>query len=368
MRIPFVDLSAQYASLKDEIDSAIQDVISSTVFIRGPAVGRFEQAFADLLGVKHVCGTSSGTEALHMAIKACGIGPGDEVITSVNTWISTAFAASYVSACPVLVDIDPDTYQMDVSAIERAITPRTKAVIPVHLFGHPAPMKAIMGLCRERRIKVIEDVAQAPLAEENGRMTGTIGDVGCFSFYPSKNLGCYGDGGAVSTNDDELAQRLRVLINYGQARAHHHKMIGHNARLDTMQAAILLAKVAHLKKWTAMRRHNAKLYREALSGLPLKLPTEAETAKAVYHIFVVQTDARDKCLGYLNERGIMAQVHYPNLIHLQPCYKELGYKKGDFPVAESIVGRALSLPMYAELSEAQISRIAGLLKDFFDGA
>lgn len=362
--IPFVDLAAQYRSIKSEIDAAIQDVITASAFIHGPAVARFEKAFAALHGVRHAVGVASGTDALHLAVRALDIGPGDEVVTVANTWISTAFAASYVGARPILIDIDPDTYQMDPKALEQAITPRTKAVIPVHLFGHPAPMDDILALCRPRGIKVIEDVAQAPLAELDGRRVGTFGDVACFSFYPSKNLGCYGDGGAVITNDESLAARLRELADYGQTVRYHHVRVGYNSRLDTLQAAVLLAKLPYLESWTRARRENARRYDRVLKDLPVKRPIESLGAKAVYHLYVVQVDRRDECLAFLRDRGVMAQVHYPSIIHLQPCYREFGYGPGDFPVAEATVHRILSLPMYPELSEAQIAAVADALADF----
>ena len=362
--IPFVDLRAQYQSIKAEIDEAMGSVLESAAYIRGPALGEFEKAFARLIGVDHALGVASGTGALHLAVRALGLGPGDEVITVTNTWISTAYAVSYVGAKPVLIDIDPQTYQMDVAALERAITPATKAVIPVHMFGHPAPMAEIMDICRPRGIRIIEDVAQAPLAETGGRRTGTMGDLACYSFYPSKNLGCYGDGGAVVTNDDDLARKVRHLANYGQAAAHEHVLVGYNSRLDTLQAAVLLAKLPHLAEWTRLRRGRAARYLEKLQGLDITLPVEAPDARAVYHIFVIQTKRRDECIEYLRDNGIMAQVHYPNLIHRQPCYADLGYDDGDFPVAAAWVGNILSLPMYPELTDRQIDLVADVLSGF----
>lgn len=362
--IPFVDLRAQYQSIKAEIDEAMESVLDSTAYIRGPALGEFEKAFASLVGVNHAIGVASGTSALHLAVRALGLGPGDEVITVANTWISTAFAVSYVGATPVLIDIDPGTYQMDVAALERAVTPNTKAVIPVHMFGHPAPMADIMDICRPRGIKIIEDVAQAPLAETGGLRTGTMGDLACYSFYPSKNLGCFGDGGAVLTNDRGLAETVRHLANYGQAAAHEHVLVGYNSRLDTLQAAVLLAKLPHLAQWTEMRRDRAARYFEKLKGLDITLPVETADARAVYHLFVIQTERRDECIKYLRDNGIMAQVHYPNLIHRQPCYAGLGYDDGDFPVAAAWVGKILSLPMYPELTDRQIDLVADVLAEF----
>ncbi|HEC90305.1 MAG TPA: DegT/DnrJ/EryC1/StrS family aminotransferase [Alphaproteobacteria bacterium] len=362
--IPFVDLRAQYQSIKPEIDEAMGSVLEQAAYIRGPALGEFEKAFAGLIGVDHAIGVASGTSALHLAVRALGLGPGDQVITVTNTWISTAYAVSYAGARPVLIDIDPQTYQMDVAALERAITPATKAVIPVHMFGHPAPMAEIMDICGPKGIRIIEDVAQAPLAETGGRRTGTMGDLACYSFYPSKNLGCYGDGGAVLTNDSGLAETVRHLANYGQAAAHEHVFVGYNSRLDTLQAAVLLAKLPHLGEWTRMRRERAARYLEKLKGLDITLPVEAPGAKSVYHIFVIQTARRDECIEYLRENGIMAQVHYPNLIHRQPCYAGLGYGDGDFPVAAAWVEKILSLPMYPELTDRQIDLVADVLSEF----
>jgi len=361
--IPFVDLKIQYDAIRSEIDDAIQQTIASSAFINGPAVGEFERQFAALHGVQHAIGMGSGTDALHMAVRACEVGPGDEIITVPNTWISTAFAGSYVGAKPVLMDIDPDTYQMDPDKLERAITPKTKAIIPVHMFGHPAPMSRIMEIARTHNIRVIEDVAQSPLAETDGQITGTIGDIGCYSFYPSKNLGCYGDGGATITNDDELAERLRILSNYGQAEAFNHQMVGYNSRLDTIQAAVLLVKLKYLKAWTEKRQKLAETYRRHLQGLPIKLPTEAQNARAVYHLFVIQVPGydRDDCLKALRDQGIMAQVHYPESVHLQPCYQDLGYQKGDFPHSESLSESGLSLPFFPDMTDEQVQVIAEAL-------
>lgn len=365
--IPFVDLRAQYNSVKAEVDSAIQNVLESSAFIRGPAVQEFEAAFGAAVGSTHVLGVASGTDALFLAVRALGIGAGDEVVTVVNTWISTSFAADFCGARPVLVDIDPRTYQMDPGALERAITSKTRAVIPVHLYGHPAPMPQIVEICRSRGIAIIEDVAQAPLAEIDGRRVGTFGDIACYSFYPSKNLGCYGDGGAVATEDPKLAEKLRQLADYGQAARFDHRVVGYNSRLDTIQAAILNVKLGHISEWTAARRRNAELYRERLRGLPVVVPFESPNARAVYHVYVVQCDRRDECQKFLHERGIMSQIHYPGLIHERECYMYLGYRPGDFPVAETANGRILSLPMYAELNETQIDEVAGALRDFFSG-
>ena len=366
MTIPFVDLLAQHRSLQSQINQAIESVIAGSGYIRGPQIEEFEMAFAETIGLNHIRGVASGTDALHLALRALDIGPGDEVITQTNTWISTAFAISYVGATPVFVDVDPDTYQMDISALEQAITPNTKAVIPVHLYGHSAPMNQIIEICKPRNIKVIEDVAQAPLAELDNQIAGTFGDVACFSFYPSKNLGCLGDGGAVATNDSVLAEKIRQLSDYGQSSRHCHEVAGYNSRLDTLQAAVLLAKLPHLKEWTDARRDHAAHYNELLKNLPVKCPTEAQNVKAVYHLYVIQVDNRDACLDYLKGKGVMAQIHYPVPLHLQPCYRDLGYKKGDFPVAETACEHIISLPMYPELTNEQIVTVAESLGDFLN--
>jgi dTDP-4-amino-4,6-dideoxygalactose transaminase len=362
--VPFVDLLAQYHSLKSEIDRAMADVIGQSAYIRGPALAVFEREFAAVVGARHAIGVASGTDALNLAVRVLGLGPGDEAITVPNTWISTVFAISHVGARPVFVDIDPATGQIDADKLEHALTPRTKAVLPVHMFGHPAPMDRIMALCRPRGIRVIEDIAQAPLAEVWGRKVGSFGDLACYSFYPSKNLGCYGDGGAVTTDDDALAEKVRCLADYGQRERYHHEAVGWNSRFDTLQAAILRVKLPHLARWNDERRARARRYGDLLAGLPVQLPREAPWAKAVYHLYVVEVDRRDECLAFLRARGVMAQVHYPTCIHLQPCYANLGYRSGDFPVAEAAKDRILSLPMYPELTEDQMKTVADTLAAF----
>ena len=363
MQIPLVDLAAQYENLKSEIDAAISGVISSSGFILGKEVAAFESRFSSSVGAQYVCGVSSGTEALHMAIRSLDIGPEDEVITVVNTWISTAFAISYLGATPVFVDIDPDTYQMDPMALEKAITPKTKAVIPVHMYGHPAPMTEIMEICRPRGIRVIEDTAQAPMATVDGQIVGTIGDIGCFSFYPSKNLGCYGDAGATVTNDAQIMEKIRVFARYGQTSAHFHTEIGHNARMDTIQAAILLVKLGYLEQWTSRRREIAQLYNEKLAKLPVIVPGKAQNAQSVHHIYPIQVDNRDAILKELLANGVQAQVHYPTPVHLQPCYSHLEYEIGSFPIAEQFMSRTLSLPIYPELTERQVSFVVDALSN-----
>ncbi len=363
--IPFVDIKAQLDSMRSEIDDAIAGVLETSSYIRGPAIDLFENQFAKATGSKFVRGVGSGTDALHLAVRALNIGPGDEVITVPNTWISTAFAASYVGAKIVLVDINPETYQMDPDLLAQAITPNTKAVIPVHMYGHPAPMNEILEICQPHNIKIIEDVAHAPLAETGGRQTGTFGDIGCYSFYPSKNLGCYGDGGAVITNDPELKKRIDLLSNYGQSAPHNHKIIGFNSRLDSMQAAVLNAKLPFLQEWNKKRRDIARQYGERLKSLPVQPLIEADNVLNVYHLYIIQVEERDACLKYLRDNGIMAQIHFPLPLHLQDCYAGLGYKKGDFPVTEAAAQRILSLPIYPELSLSQINKVCDTLSAFF---
>jgi len=362
--IPFVDLHAQYHSIKDEIDAAVATVLERCDFIMGKAVEEFETEFAEQIGARHAVAVSSGTDALNLAVKACGIKEGDEVITVSNTWISTAFAATRVGARVKFVDIDPDTHQIDVEEVSRAITDRTRAIIPVHLYGHPAPVDKLVELSAGRDIKIIEDAAQAPLTECGNRVVGSIGDIGCFSFYPSKNLGCYGDGGAVATNDDAIAENVRILRNYGQTEKFSHIDLGENARLDTIQAAVLRAKLPHLRNWTAQRRVLAGMYDEALEGLPINPVYEPSYGKSVYHLYVIEADDRDACVAHFRENGVMAQVHYPNPIHLQRCYDHLGYTMGSMPVTEKVMGRILSLPMFPELSAEQIVRVADVLRSF----
>ena len=366
--IPLVDLARQFADLEDELMAAMQGVAANAAFIRGPAVGQFEDRFAALHDMPHAIGVGSGTDALNLAVRALGIGPGDEVVTQPNTWISTAFAADTVGATPVFADIDPATYQMDPASLERVITPNTKAVIPVHMFGHPAPMTEIEAICRRRGIRIIEDVAQAPLARIDGRLAGTIGDIACYSFYPSKNLGCYGDGGLVMTADDDLAATVRRLADYGQTTPHHHVDVGINSRLDTLQAAVLLAKLPHLEAWTDARRRAAALYDDRLAGLPVTPPMTAPGAEPVYYVYVVQVDDRDACLAHIRQHGVMAQLHYPQIVPAQDCYRHLGYTPGDLPGAEAANRRILSLPMYAEIEAAQIERVVDTVTRFVRGA
>ncbi len=364
MNIPLVDLKAQYLSIKDEIDAAVQRVIDNTAFIMGPEVERFEGDFAAFCETKHAVGASSGTSALHLAFLGCGLEPGDEVITTTFTFIGTTSMMTSLGLKPVFVDIDPDTYNIAPEKIEAAITERTKAILPVHLYGQPAEMDAILDIAERRGLTVIEDAAQAHGAEYKGRRAGTMGRVAIFSFYPSKNLGAYGDAGMVVTDDDEIAERVRMLRNHGRTGKYEHLIKGYNYRLDALQAAILGAKLPHLEKWNQARRRIANLYRVALAGLDLVLPFEPEHVKAVYHVFAIRSPRRDELQEHLGNEGISTVIHYPIPLHLQPAYKDLGYKEGDLPVAEECARQVLSLPMYAELSAEQVERVAEAVRAF----
>ena len=366
--VHFVDLQRQYQSLREEMLEIFDQVASQASFINGPSVTEFEESFAALHGPScHVVGVSCGTDALHLAMLALEIGPGDEVITAPNTWISSAFAADYVGAKTILVDIDPLTHQMDPASLEAAITPRTKAVVPVHMYGHPAPMDTISEICRlHGGIKIVEDVAHAPLARLNGQLLGTFGDVACFSYYPSKNLGAFGDGGAILTQNPELATKVRELAFYGQSQPHWHTSIGHNFRLDTLQAAILKSKMPYLEKWNQARRRAALRYDKLLAHLPVKCPKVREGAEPVYHLYVIELDDRNEAMAFLREHGVMAQIHYPNLIHRQPCYAHLGYNDDNFPNAVNASRRILSLPIFPEITEIEIDYVVETLEKFLE--
>jgi dTDP-4-amino-4,6-dideoxygalactose transaminase len=365
MKVNFVDLKAQYQTIKPEIDSAIQDVISNTAFILGKAVADFEGKFAEYCGVKHCLGINSGTSALIMAMKALGIGEGDEVITTPNTFIATAEAISYAGAKPVLVDIEDKSYNMDPGKLEKAITKKTKAIIPVHLYGQPADMDPILQIAKKHAVAVIEDACQAHGAEYKGKRTGSLGRVGCFSFYPGKNLGAYGEGGGVTTNDEDIAQKVKMLRDHGSPKKFYHEYIGNNCRLEGIQGAVLAVKLRHLDKWNDGRRKNADLYRKYLKGTEVGMPEEMPYAKHVYHVFCVRVKNREKLIDFLKEKGIFTNIHYPIPIHLQKAYDFLGYKQGDFPVTEGCMDQILSLPMFAELTEEEIKYTADCIKEFY---
>jgi dTDP-4-amino-4,6-dideoxygalactose transaminase len=363
-RVPFVDLTAQYRTIAAEINEATSRVIQEADFILGREVNLFEEEFASFCEARYAVGVDSGTSALELALRAFDIGAGDEVITAANSFIASALAISHAGATPVLVDIDAFTHTMDVAAIEKAITPRTKAVLPVHLYGHPAHMEPIRQLADKHGLVVIEDACQAHGTRYKGKRAGSLGHAAAFSFYPGKNLGAYGDGGMVVTNDRGIAKRLAMLRNYGQKEKYQHLFRGYNRRLDTLQAAVLRVKLKYLEEWNAARRWNAVLYHKFLDGTGVVLPGEAGGAESVWHLYVIRTENRDLLRDYLVSRGVSASIHYPIPIHLQPAYQDLRYKRGDFPVTEAYAQQILSLPMFAELTQGQIEFIAQVIRGF----
>ena len=365
-RVPFVDLGAQYREIESEIAVAIRAVLEASDFILGSAVSAFEEAFAGFVGTKHAVGVGSGLDALRLALAGLGIGPGDEVAVPANSYVATALAVSEIGARPVLVDCDR-TYTVAVDQMEAAATMRTRAVIPVHLAGQAAAMASILGAADRLGAVVVEDAAQAHGTAYDGRACGSLGVAGCFSFYPAKNLGAYGDAGLVTTDDDALAERLRRLRNYGERRKYEHVERGLNSRLDTLQAAVLQVKLRRLPAWNEARARHARAYLERLEGVgDLEFQERVPKSTHVYHLFVVETDDRDALRRHLAETGIATGVHYPTPIHLQEAYRDLGYARGAFPVAERLADRTLSLPMYPELTTAQIDLVADEVKAFFE--
>ncbi len=362
--LPFVDLAAQYAAIAPEVDEAISRVVRQTDFILGRDVEIFEEEFASFCGVRYAVGVDSGTSALELALRAYQIGPGHEVITVANTFIATALAISYTGATPVLVDADPQSYNLDVSLLERAITDRTRAIVPVHLYGQPADMEPILEIARRHGLVVIEDACQAHGARYRGRRVGSLGHAAAFSFYPGKNLGAYGDGGMVVANDERVADTLRMLRNYGQREKYHHLMQGFNRRLDTLQAAVLRVKLRYLDGWNESRRRHAARYGELLAGTEAVLPWAAPYGESVYHLYVIRARNRDGLAAHLRRKGIATGIHYPVPIHRQPAYQGLGCGQGSFPVAEEHAGQVLSLPMYAELAPADLEWVAESAKEF----
>ncbi len=362
MSVPMVDLKIQYELMKDEINNAVLGVIQSTAFILGPQGKALEQGIAAYHGVKFAVGVASGTDALHLALRAADIGPGDEVITTPFTFIATAEAISYCGAVPVFVDILPDTFNMDVSQIESRITKRTKAVLPVHLYGQSSDMDALMAIAGRHKLKVIEDCAQSFGAEYRGRKTGAFGDLGCFSFFPSKNLGCYGDGGMVITDDPKFAERLHSLRNHGSKVRYYHDEIGYNSRLDEVQAAILNVKFKRIDTYNANRRKNAALYNKYLAVAGIQTPVESGDSKHVYHQYTIRVKDRDAVKKRLDDAKMSSMIYYPVPLHLQAAYKDLGMKAGSLPVSEQAAQEVLSLPMYPELTEEQIRTVAEAVK------
>lgn len=363
--IPAVDLKAQYASIKPAIDEAIAGVLESGCYILGENVKSFEREFAKYNDSRYGISVASGTSAIHLALLACGIKKGDEVITVSNTATPTVLAICYTGAKPVFVDIDPDTYNMDVSRVENVITSRTRAIVPVHLFGQPADMGPLMELSERHGLKVIEDAAQACGAEYAGKKAGTFGDAGCFSFYPTKNLGAYGDGGIVVTDDKEISEKMRLLRNYGQEKTYHSLIKGFNSRLDEIQAAILRVKMKNIDRWNEMRKRNALLYNEMLVGSGVITPVQRQISKHIYHLYVVRCMRRNGLRQWLGSNGISTNIHYPVPVHMQKAFSDFKAYKGSLPVTERYAGQILSLPMYPEMEKEQIEQVSEAIKKFY---
>lgn len=364
MQIPLVDLKKQYLGIKDEIDSAIHEVLDSTAFILGKKVEDFEKKFAELCGVKHCIGVNNGTSALRLALQAIGIRPNDEIITTPFTFIATQEAISHLGAIPVFADIDGKTYCIDPEKIVEKITKKTKAIMPVHLFGQPADMDPILEIAEKHSLKVIEDAAQAHNASYKNKKAGSIGNISCFSFYPGKNLGAYGEAGAVCTNDEGLAKKLVLLRQHGELVRYYHNIIGDNCRMEAFQGAVLGVKIKYIESWTEKRRKNAECYNELMKNLGAVLPYEADYAEHVYHIYAIRSKNRDRLREFLGKNGISTGIHYPIPVHLQKAYSFMGIKKGSFPIAEKVADEILSLPMYPELSEEQMEYISKTIKSF----
>ncbi len=364
MHVDLVDLGAQYRSIRGEIDGAIQRVLDNTSFVLGDEVRQFEAAWAAAAGAGGAVGVSSGTAAIELSLRALGVGPGDEVITTAHTFIATAEAITNAGAIPVFADIDPATFDIDPSHVEDLISDRTRAILPVHLYGQPADMDAIMDIAGRRDLWVIEDAAQAHAAEIGGRRVGSIGHLACFSFYPGKNLGAYGDAGAVTGNDPAVLERIRRLRDHGRTTKYEHLEVGFAERIDALQAAILAAKLPHLEAWTEARRRHAERYAELLSSADVVVPTARDGVRHVYHLFVLRSSRRDALLGALKSAGIMAGIHYPIPLHRQPAYLAKGYGEVSLPHTERAAAEVLSLPMYPELSEEALAYVAAAVAEF----
>lgn len=362
--VKFLDLRAQYQSIKAEVEEAVLRVLASGTYVLGPDVEAFEQAFAKAHGAEEGIAVNSGTSALHLALLAAGVGAGDEVIAPSMTFTATAAAISYTGAKPVFVDIDADSFTIDPELIEAKVSPRTKAIVPVHLYGQAADMRPIMEIAERRGLIVIEDAAQAHLARYGDRPVGGIGHIGCFSFYPGKNLGAYGEGGLAATSVPEFARKMRLLRDWGQSRKYHHEFLAYNYRMDAIQGAILGVKLRRLDEWTSARRAHARRYRELLAGGPVKVAGEVEGRRHVYHIFSIFHAERDRLRDALGRAGIQTGIHYPIPVHLQKAYSHLGHERGDFPVTERVADEQLSLPMFAELRDDEIARVAEAVSAF----
>jgi dTDP-4-amino-4,6-dideoxygalactose transaminase len=367
MKVPFLDLQIQLPKIRAEIEERFSKIIDNTAFVCGKEVQEFENAFSELQRVKHTVGLSSGTDGNHSAILCCGIGKGDEVIIPVNTFIATAEAISHAGAIPVFVDVDEQTFNIDVKKIEERITPRTKAINPVHLFGQPADLEPLIEIAKKNSLLVIEDAAQAHLAEYNHQRVGGIGKIASWSFYPGKNLGAWGEAGAITTNNEDVYHLAKKLRDHGAERKYHHELVGHNYRMSEFQAAVLNVKMKYIEKWTEMRRSNAEKYNKILKELDQVVPpSELGSTKHVYHLYVVRVKNRARLQEFLSENGIGAGLHYPIPLHLTQAYAHLGYQKGDFPVAERLAEEILSLPLYPELTEEQIEYVGEKLMIFYE--
>jgi dTDP-4-amino-4,6-dideoxygalactose transaminase len=363
--IPYFDLPAQIRSLRKDLDTAIGRTLDNCSFCLGPDVAQFEKDFADYVGAEHCVGFNSGTSALHVAMIMLGIGPGDEVVTTPFTFVATSWAISYVGAKPVFVDIDDTTFNINPKLVEIAITSRTKALMPVHLYGHPFDIDPLLEIANRKKLPLVEDAAQAHGATYNGKPIGTFGAMSCFSFYPGKNLGACGEGGALVTNNKNLDARARALREHGSTVRYYHDEVGYNYRMEGIQGAVLCVKLKHLAKWTERRRAIAKIYSDLLSDTPLQLPREAACTQSAWHLYVVRHARRDELKKHLEANGVGCALHYPLPLHLQKCYASLGYKAGDFPIAEKAARECLSLPIYPELTDCQIQRVADAIKCFF---
>jgi dTDP-4-amino-4,6-dideoxygalactose transaminase len=361
--VPYLDLRAQYRTLRSEVLSAFEEICESTSFAQGRATSEFEAKFAAYCGVDHCVSLNSGTSALHLALRCLDVGPGDEVVTVSMTFIATAWAISYVGATPVFVDIDPLRRTLNPDNLEAAITSRTKAIIPVHLYGMPAEMDRIMAIAERHGLPVIEDAAQAHGARYRGRRVGQFGQIACFSFYPTKNLGAYGEGGALVTNDASIAHRARSLRDHAQSQKYLHDEIGYNYRMDSFQAAVLSIKLKYLDEWNTARIDRARQYTELLKGSSYKLPADMSVSECVWHCYVIETPERDRVRSALQDVGIQSAVHYPVPVHLQKAYAHLNYRSGDLPITEALCEHCLALPIYPELSKEKISRVASVLLD-----
>ncbi len=366
MRIPFLDLKAQYASIKDEVLPAIHNVLDNTAYVLGKPVAEFEAVFAREHGVQFCYGLSSGTDGNHIVLWALGLKAGDEVIMPANTFIATAWGATLCGATPVFVDCEADSYNIDPKKVEAKITPKTKAIVAVHLYGQPADMDPLLEIAKKHKIALVEDCAQSHLAEYKGKRTGGLAVASSFSFYPGKNLGAYGEGGAAATNDAALARTFKMIRDHGAEKKYYHEMYGHNYRMEGIQGAVLGVKMRHLAAWTEARRKNAALYNQALKGIPgVVTPVEMPYAKHVYHLYVIRAPRRDALAKSLEENGIATGLHYPIPLHMQEAFKHLGYKQGDFPVTEKAAGEILSLPMFPELTAEQIQYVAEKVRAFY---